>query len=1022
MKFIWKYCRVWFLVSAIVIALFFSATMVATQNQFLANTISTVLGGERRVLVSGDPTKYQYFDKDASFRQFDPGVENFNVDENGRQLSDKDKKAQALEKARLLNEEIEEEGIVLLKNENNALPLEGDAPRVSVFGKNSADIVLGGSGSGGGNTEGAIGLYEGLENAGFVLNPELKNFYEGNSSGSGREANPPIEGGGITGLRIGETPYANYPSSVKSSYSQYDDAAIIVISRIGGEGFDLPRTMVTSYGGVPVEGAKEGQHYLELDANEEKLVEEVTKAGFDKVILLVNCSTSMELGFVEDNDGIDAALWIGSPGSSGTNAIGRVLKGEVNPSGRLVDTYVRDFTSDPTFKNFGDNMSSRGNEYTSAGSPSDYYFVEYEEGLYYGYRYYETRSYQEVYRFGEDGGFYEDSVVYPFGYGLSYSTFDWEIVEEKTTPAGTISSPDDEITITVKVTNNGPYAGKDVVQLYYSAPYYNGGIEKSHVVLGDYAKTPLIENDASAEVTLRISVEDMASYDYSDANGNGFKGYELEQGIYSLYVGRNAHQAWNQPETGSLSVNYYVPQTMFYEMDIDGLGDGNDNQFDDVSSYMQRYSSGLSRSSFVSTFPTTPTAEDREIAADILNALTFVYDDANAPYYAEEAPQHGKSGQAPQIYELLKEAEDGTYSASFDDELLEEMLNYITVEEMINLIGTANFNTARIDSIGKPATIDPDGPAGFTNFMEVGAATVYDTCFYASECVIGSTWNKDLAYDMGVMVGIEGQIGNAKGDGRPYSGWYAPAANIHRSPFGGRNWEYYSEDPLLSGKMGANVVQGAKSKGVYTYIKHFAVNEQETNRDTNGLVTWVDEQTLREIYLKPFQIIVEEGQTTAMMSSFNRIGTTWTGGSYNLITNVLRNEWGFKGVVITDYSVSNPYMPPDQMLRAGGDLYLSQSYLPSDPSALSAGMDSATQISLLRRAMKNVLYTVANSCAMNGIGEGVVYRYAMPMWMVWLIIINVVLVAGAAVWGFFAIRKGLKKSKQPQTPEGNVTQ
>ena len=1016
MKLIWKYCKVWLLVCAIVLALVFSATMVATQHEFISNTISTVLGGERRVLVSGDPSKYQYYNKNATFRQFDAGIENFDLDENGRALSDAAKKEQALEKARLLNEKIEEEGIVLLKNDGNALPLTQQTPRVSVFGKNSADIVLGGSGSGGGNTQGSVSLYQGLENAGFELNPALVDFYESSRSGSGREANPAIEGGGITGLRIGETPYSDYSAEIRDSYKNYSDAAIIVISRIGGEGFDLPRTMVTSYGGAPVEGAKAGQHYLELDANEEALIEGVTNAGFDKVILLINSSTSMELGFVEDNDKIDAALWIGSPGSSGTNAIGRVLKGEVNPSGRLVDTYVRDFTADPTYKNFGDNMSDGGNEYTSAGAASGYYFVEYEEGLYYGYRYYETRSYQEVYRFGEDGGFYENSVVYPFGYGKSYSDFTWEIVAEETTPSGALTDPDGEITVAVKVTNNGPYAGKDVVQLYFSAPYYDGGIEKSQVVLGDYAKTPLLEVNQSATVYLTVSLEDMASYDYSDANGNGFKGYELEQGVYTLYIGENAHQAWNQPDGSSLSQNYYVAETVQYEMDIDGLSDGNDNQFDDVSSYIQTYSGSMSRSSFASTFPTTPTLADREVPADILNSFIYTYDDENAPYYVADnaTPEQGKQGTAPQLYELLKQV-DGRYVANYDDELLEEMLNYITVEEMINLVGTANFNTAQIDSIGKPRTIDPDGPAGFTNFM--GDPSVYDTCFYASECVIGATWNKDLAYDMGVMIGIEGQIGNVKGDGRPYSGWYAPAVNIHRSPFGGRNWEYYSEDPYLSGIMGANVVEGATSKGVYTYVKHFALNEQETNRDTNGLVTWADEQTIREIYLKPFRMIVEQGGSIGMMSSFNRIGGTWTGGSYALITNVLRREWGFNGMVVTDYNVANAYMHPDQMLRAGGDINLSQSYRPGDPSSLSDGKNAGTQAALLRRATKNVLYTVANSCAMNGIGEGVVYRYAMPMWQIWLIVANVVLWVGAAVWGFFAIRSALKKNKQSKTTE-----
>ena len=329
---------------------------------------------------------------------------------------------------------------------------------------------------------------------------------------------------------------------------------------------------------------------------------------------------------------------------------------------------------------------------------------------------------------------------------------------------------------------------------------------------------------------------------------------------------------------------------------------------------------------------------------------------------------------------------------------------------MINLIGTGNFNTARIDSIGKPRTIDPDGPAGFTNFM--GDPSVHDTGFYASECVIGATWNKDLAYDMGVMIGIEGQIGYTNGDGRPYSGWYAPAVNIHRSPFSGRNWEYYSEDPYLTGAMGLHVVQGANSKGVYTYVKHFVLNDQETNRDTGGLITWADEQTLREIYMKPFQMIVQQGGTHALMSSFNRIGTTWAGGSYALLTNVLRKEWGFQGMIVSDYNLGNAYMPPNQMIRAGGDINLSQAYLPTASANVKNGMDAATQIAMMRRAAKNILYTVANSCAMNGLGTGVTYAYLAPLWMVWTVIANVLLIVSMALWGYFCVRKVQKGKKQ----------
>lgn len=353
-----------------------------------------------------------------------------------------------------------------------------------------------------------------------------------------------------------------------------------------------------------------------------------------------------------------------------------------------------------------------------------------------------------------------------------------------------------------------------------------------------------------------------------------------------------------------------------------------------------------------------------------------------------------------QLYDLI--------GADYDDPRWEELVDKLSVDQMTQLIGQGNFHTISLSEIGKPRTIDPDGPAGYTNFM--GDPTVHDTCFYASECVIGATWNKDLANDMGVMVGLESLVGYTKGDGRTYSGWYAPAVNIHRSPFSGRNWEYYSEDPYLSGAMGTQVVIGAQSKGVYTYVKHFALNDQETNRDTNGLVTWADEQTFREIYLKPFQMIVEEGGTNAMMSSFNRIGTTWAGGSFALLTEVLRMEWGFEGMVISDYNLSIPYMHPDQMIRAGGDLNLSQDYKPS-ASVSGDGKTDEVQLAALKLATKNILYTVANSNAMNGMGEGVVWVTTMAKWKVALICVNVGLVVLAAVWGFFDIRRKLKKVK-----------
>ena len=1009
MKFVWKYCRVWLLVSVLVIAFIFTATMVATQNDFLSGTIDTVLGGEGRRNASGDPDKYYRYQKTTDgFKQFESDLKL----SDGVISTQADKEAVHAEALRL-NEEIVSEGVVLLKNEDDALPIatsSGSKAKISVFGKNSADVVLGGSGSGGGNSAGSISLYDGLRNANFELNPKLTKFYEGSQSGSGRQASPAI-GAKVTGLAIGETPLDKYTSEIKDSYDEYNDAAIIVISRIGGEGWDLPRQQLTDYGGKPVEGSQDGgQHYLEIDKNEEALIDEVISCGkFEKVILLINSATSMELGFLEEKEGLDAALWIGTLGGSGANAVGDVLNGTVNPSGHLVDTYVRDFTKDPTWSNFGDNLTVNGNLYLAGGSATDYHYVEYQEGIYLGYRYYETRSYQDVYRFGTDNGWYDENVVFPFGYGLSYTTFEWTL-KDSTENTVLDEKNNNQISVTVNVKNTGDVAGKDVIQLYYSAPYIVGGVEKAHVVLGGMIKTDLLEKGEDKDYTITLDIEDMASYDYNDANGNGHKGYELDAGTYTIYIGRDAHSCWaNQ---SPMKLEYTVMDDIAYSMDIYGDDSADDNRFQDMSDYMNGKT--MSRSSFSATFPTTPTAAEREISDTVRDGLTFKYDDENSAYAkyllsktnasttaAKAAEEEGDaSSEDLQLYDLI--------GADYDDPRWEELVDKLSVDQMTQLIGQGNFHTISLSEIGKPRTIDPDGPAGYTNFM--GDPTVHDTCFYASECVIGATWNKDLANDMGVMVGLESLVGYTKGDGRTYSGWYAPAVNIHRSPFSGRNWEYYSEDPYLSGAMGTQVVIGAQTKGVYTYVKHFALNDQETNRDTNGLVTWADEQTFREIYLKPFQMIVEEGGTNAIMSSFNRIGTTWAGGSFALLTEVLRMEWGFEGMVISDYNLSIPYMHPDQMIRAGGDLNLSQDYKPS-ASVSGDGKTDEVQLAALKLATKNILYTVANSNAMNGMGEGVVWVTTMAKWKVALICVNVGLVVLAAVWGFFDIRRKLKKVK-----------
>lgn len=982
MKLIWKThsTRIWLIISSILV-FFMILVTIASQIPFLYRTMDTLFGGVRRVITSPTGESYMYYESDYFSKDL------------------------TLIEANKLNETIVGEGIILLKNESDALPIS-DSKKVSVFGKNSVNLVYGGSGSGEKSGLLETDLYVSLEAAGFEINPVLKSFYENNSqSGNGRPSNPAM-GALLTGFPTGESPISNYTQAVKNSYDNYNDAAIIVFSRIGGEGYDLPRTMMTSYtDSTPIEGAANADdHYLQLDANETALVEEV-KANFNRVIIILNSATTMQIGDLEDDPNVDAILWIGTTGGTGINALGKVLNGDINPSGRTVDTYVKDFKTDPTWRNFAFNNEKNGNRYVVDDVNRPFYFVDYEEGIYVGYRYWETRGYVEI-QTNPASTWYDDNVVYPFGYGLSYTEFDWEILSSSIEDGATLTE-DGTIEVTVRVRNQGSVKGKEVVQLYYTAPYYQNGIEKAHVVLGAFAKTNMLNPGQRQDIKLTLNVMDMASYDYNDANNNGFKGYELEAGQYDIKIMRNAHEVVD-------SLSYFVPAGGFLLDSDTEYGVQPENRFDDVSAKINATNlettggtmTVLSRADFDGTFPTTPTTQDRTVTANFISSLAYTQtpwdEDEDKPYYVLVTPR-----QAPSIIpnEEVSLMFYDMIGVDYNDSKWDTFLDQLTISQMAALIGSGNFHTEPIVNLGKPRTTDPDGPVGFTNFMEIGDATVYDTCFYASPTVLAATWNKELAYEQGLMIGNEGIWGNDRGDQTSYSGWYAPAVNIHRTPFSGRNWEYYSEDGFISGMMAANVIIGAKEKGVYTYIKHFAVNDQETNRDSNGLLTWLDEQAMREIYLKPFELAVKVGNTSAMMSSFNRIGKVWAGGSYELLTEVLRDEWGFKGMVITDYNVY-AHMPADQMIRAGGDLNLIQDKRPST----STEALTPTQISLMRQASKNILYTVVNSNAMNGLGEDATISYLMPRWQVMMIVVESSITFLILASGAYLIYQAKKKS------------
>ncbi|MDM8084486.1 glycoside hydrolase family 3 N-terminal domain-containing protein [Cellulomonas cellasea] len=863
--------------------------------------------------------------------------------------------------AEAVAESIEAEGVVLLKNAAHALPLRGDGLRgdglkVTLLGRGAADPVYGGAGSGSTDTSTAVDVRAGLERAGLEVNGTVYDLLADHADAHPRGSiamDSPAE----STHHIGEMPVAGYTDAAVASFADYGDAAVVVVSRAGGEGGDL----ATSMAGWD-EHHVASQHQLELSLDERQTIA-LAEQHFETVVVLVNASTSMELGPVQDDPGVDAVLQVGSPGQSGFIAVGQVLTGAVNPSGRTVDLYAADFTQDPTFPNVGDF------QYTGLDSPTgDGYLVQYEEGVYLGYRYYETAAVE---------GFldYDQAVVYPFGHGLSYTSFDWQVT------GTSLGGVDGRISVDVEVANTGAVAGKDVVELYYSPPYTPGGIEKPAVVLGAFEKTRLLAPGESQTLTLDLAVEDLASYDH-----RGERAYVLEAGDYQVTLRTDSHTV----AAGIEPITYTVDETVVYRGANHRSSDDVEatNQFDDVSAAFtdtpeEGKGLNLSRADFAGTFPTAPTSADLA-ASDEVVAGFAAYDHAAAAAASDaEMPTQGAAGDLGLI---------DLRGLDHDDPQWESLLDQLTVEEMTDVILNGAYQTGAIGSIAKQATSDVDGPAGFSSFINDAVSGVA----YPSQVVVGQTWNTGLAHAMGVAIGDEGLALGA-------NGWYAPAVNLHRSPFGGRNFEYYSEDPVLSGELAAQVVSGAASQGVYAFVKHFALNDQEAHRVDNGIATWANEQAIREIYLKPFEIALknasaqleyladDEGTVatreigaTAVMSSFNRIGATWAGGSEALMSTVLRDEWGFRGMAITDFNLYG-HMDPDQGLKAGSDLMLT-----FQPMKSLADTTSAEAVSNIREATHNILYTVANSNAMNGIAPGAELHYSPPAWRYWQVAVSAV--------------------------------
>ena len=964
----------WAATTVVLVGTLIAANAVAVGEY--GSLIDSVLGGKRAITAPRDKT-------DPSYKT----------------------KQQAYDAGNAVTQEICNEGMILLKNEGKALPLKKGA-KVSVFGKNSTDytrpiegkpgetetvgIVTGGSGSAAPTDAERKTIYEALEGAGFSYNPKLKEFYASSASGNGRSGNPGMEHGDIPTLKTGETPVSSYTDEIKNSYNDYGDAAIVVISRIAGENWDLPRTADDD----------SSRHYLELDNNERDLLRHIANSGkFEHIILLLNGSNYVDLGFLYEKNNatdyndfgknIDAVINIGSVGGFGIMSLGKILSGEVNPSGHTVDLVYTDYKNDPTWQNFGGNFQSEGDNYRKDGKGTPYYLVEYEENIYMGYRYYETRG-------KDDEAWYNKNVVYPFGYGLSYTTFTETLVEKNALEAAALKHNETfDVSFTVK--NTGEVAGKDVVQLYVETPYNPNGIEKAYKVLVGFAKTKLLAPNEEETVTITVDPYDFASFDNKDKNTNNFKGWELEQGNYVFHAATDSHTDFDT-FTKTLAKDEKFEKDPVTGYEVEPL-------FDEVTAHMNP-SESLSRANFAGTFPKVVTDAERTIDDAFLAKLKS-YETTNNEEYTK-VPKMNASVSV-QFTDLV--------GVDYNDPLWNKFLDQMTFDEMLNLFNEGCYKTLDIERLGVPATLSSDGPTGLVCFLNnmspFGEPLVYGTAYYQSECLLAQTYNLELAEKQGHAIGDEGICGNERGNGIPYPGWYAPGVNLHRSPFSGRNTEYYSEDPLLAGEFAAKVIKSVQEKGVYANVKHFALNDQETNRSSNGIATWCDEQAIRELYLRPFEKAVKEGKSHGLMTSFNRIGTEWAGGSYRLCTTILRKEWGFQGSVICDYH-TDKYMDSKQMLYAGGDLNLCSTnsiMLKKGDKNNQVSPSNAKDVEMLRRSAHGNLYAIVNSCAM-----GVeILGYEPAVWRVILTAATWTIVGGLAVWGFLAVFTALRKKDPTET-------
>lgn len=853
-----------------------------------------------------------------------------------------------------LSQEIAAEGIVLLKNDNKILPIT-DNKNLNVFGWASTNPCYGGTGSGSlSDAYETVSLLQGLEDAGFSLNSDLSDFY------TAYRSDRPEVGMWAQDWTLPEPTADSYTDELINDAKNFSDTALVVITRVGGEGADLPTdvsTVTYTDNSTEYKDFEDGEHYLQLSQTEKDMVELVCN-NFNNVLVVYNGANTMELGFVNDYEQIQGVIWCPGTGQSGFEALGEIIAGEINPSGKTSDTFVKDLTTTPTWNNFGDfeydNMEEFEHTQTNFTSTTESYgphFVNYVENIYVGYRFYETAATEGLIN-------YDDMVMYPFGYGLSYTSFTQEM--------GAITETDDTISFDVTVTNTGDVAGKDVIEVYYNPPYTNGGIEKATANLITFEKTEELQPGDSQTINITFNKEDMSSYDSYNAAA-----YVLEAGDYGISIRENSHNIIDEQIVS-------ISETIVYDENNKRSTDESvaTNQFEDAEgevTYLSR-ANGFANYAEATAAPKTMSMPEEQKSTFVVDTVNYNPEDYNDE--SDEMPTTGaKNGL--ELADLR--------GLDYDDPQWDKLLDQLTVTEMDNLIALGGYTTASISSVNKVMTVDCDGPASINNnFTGTGSIG------FPSAVMIANTWNKDIALAFGESIG-------KMADEMDVSGWYAPAMNIHRSAFSGRNFEYYSEDGVLSGYMAANAVIGAEEYGVYAYIKHFALNDQETNR-TEMLCTWATEQAIREINLKPFEIAVKEGGAKAVMSAFNYIGTTYAGGNNALLNNVLRGEWGFQGMVLTDYFGGYGYMDSDICIRNGNDFCLVAYDMESNHLT---DKTSATSVIAMRQAAKNIMYTVVNSRAYDAAN----LQTGLMPWQITMIVIDVILVAGVIVLEVVTIKK-----------------